>query len=238
MLEPRGGQDVQIFIPRAAGQYGCAPRAWRPFCPPGAGGVTGGAGAAGTSREAAGTSGGAAGTPGDSAEKDKDKKKDKQKDKREAKQQGKKEEKERQKEKEKEKDKEKGENGDDDESHKIDFFTDSDWAGDRGTRRSISGGALFVCGCLISAWSRRQATVALSAAEAELNALTTGLTEAIFARNFISELTGFKPAISVHTDSSAAKAIATRAGVTPRTKHLSIKLSSLKRSSRAAAASF
>jgi hypothetical protein len=91
MLEPRGGQDVQIFIPRAAGQYGRDPRAWHPFCPPGAGGVTGGAGAAGTSREAAGTSGGAAGTPGDSAEKDKDKKKDKQKDKKEAKQQGKKE---------------------------------------------------------------------------------------------------------------------------------------------------
>ena len=65
--------------------------------------------------------------------------------------------------------------------------------------------------------------MALSSAEAELNALTTGLTEAIFARNFVSELTGFKPAISVHTDSSAAKAIATRTGVTPRTKHLSIK---------------
>jgi hypothetical protein len=63
----------------------------------------------------------------------------------------------------------------------------------------------------------------LSSAEAELNALTTGLTEAIFARNFVSELTGFKPAISAHTDSSAAKAIATRTGVTPRTKHLSIK---------------
>ena len=87
MLKPRGGQGVQIFIPRAAGQYGRDPRAWNPFCPPGAGGVTGGAGATGTSREAAGTSGGAAGTPGDTAEKDK------QKGKKKAKQQGKEKEK-------------------------------------------------------------------------------------------------------------------------------------------------
>jgi hypothetical protein len=59
----------------------------------------------------------------------------------------------------------------------IDTYADSDWAGDLATRRSVSGGLLYLRGALVTSWSRRQATVALSSAEAELAAMTTATDE-------------------------------------------------------------
>ena len=50
-------------------------------------------------------------------------------------------------------------------------YSDSDWAGFRSSRRSVSGGMISMSGALVKAWSSRQATVALSSAEAELYAL-------------------------------------------------------------------
>ena len=73
---------------------------------------------------------------------------------------------------------------------KLTLYTDSDWAGDKNTRKSFSGGVLFVRGCLVASWSRRQPTVALSSAEAELAALTVGIAEASYVRNLIEEFDG------------------------------------------------
>eukprot|EP00971_Amphidinium_carterae_P078725 1557536-Amphidinium_carterae.1 len=49
-------------------------------------------------------------------------------------------------------------------------YSDSDWAGDKGDRRSQSSGHVKVDGCSMTGWSSRQATVALSSGEAEYNA--------------------------------------------------------------------
>jgi hypothetical protein len=142
------------------------------------------------------------------------------------------------KEKDKEKDKKKVQQGkpkkgkrnekDDDENDENDkdelnFFTGFRLGRRQGQPEEHQWRCFFLHGCLVASWSRRQATVALSPAEAELNALTTGLAEAMFIKNFMLEVSGREVDIKVHTDSSAAKAIATRTGVTPRAKHLSIK---------------
>eukprot|EP00971_Amphidinium_carterae_P211965 4206043-Amphidinium_carterae.1 len=71
---------------------------------------------------------------------------------------------------------------------KLEAFTDSDWATDKDTRRSTFGGCIFYCGCPIHAWSRRQGTVALSSAEAELAALTFGIMEAQAIQNMLDEI--------------------------------------------------
>eukprot|EP00971_Amphidinium_carterae_P350935 6491818-Amphidinium_carterae.1 len=84
----------------------------------------------------------------------------------------------------------------------------------------------YVCG-----WTRKQACVALSSAEPELIALTTGLSEGMYVRNLLCELFGFDGetqgsiALHFHTDSKAARCIALRAGVIPKVKtvkHLGI----------------
>ena len=50
------------------------------------------------------------------------------------------------------------------------MYTDSDWAGCQRTRRSTTGCAVMCGSCLVAYWSRTQVSVALSSAEAELNA--------------------------------------------------------------------
>ena len=55
----------------------------------------------------------------------------------------------------------------DGEDLELKVFSDSDWAGDRDTRRSRSGGVALLAGCTVKSWSNRQATPAMSSAEAE-----------------------------------------------------------------------
>ena len=75
---------------------------------------------------------------------------------------------------------------------------------------------------MVHAWSRSQPTVALSGAEAELAALTTGLAEALFLRHLVAEF-GDDAQVNVYSDSAAARAIAQKSGAGPKAKHLAIK---------------
>eukprot|EP00972_Heterocapsa_arctica_P032451 4780787-Heterocapsa_arctica.AAC.1 len=53
---------------------------------------------------------------------------------------------------------------------------DASWASSI-DRRSTSGGAIWLQGCLLTHWSRTQPTIAQSTCEAELAALNTGAVE-------------------------------------------------------------
>ncbi len=55
------------------------------------------------------------------------------------------------------------------ESEGITVFTDSDWAGDRATRKNTSGGVVCRGQHTISWWCKLQSNIALSSCEAELN---------------------------------------------------------------------
>ena len=50
----------------------------------------------------------------------------------------------------------------------VEAYSDSDWAGDRITRRSVSGCCILVNSAFVPGCSKSQKTVALSSAEAEL----------------------------------------------------------------------
>lgn len=67
-------------------------------------------------------------------------------------------------------------------------YTDSDWAGDRETRRSTAGYIFSVGNAVISWQSKRQATVALSSCEAEYMGYTQATKEAIWLRNLLASL--------------------------------------------------
>ena len=84
-------------------------------------------------------------------------------------------------------------------------YVDSDWAGCHTTRRSTSGGVLQILGSTFHHFSRTQATVALSSAEAELCAITSGVAEALGFRSLLQETELFTN-INLHafTDSHQA----------------------------------
>jgi hypothetical protein len=102
----------------------------------------------------------------------------------------------------------------------IDVYTDSDWAGDRATRKSTSGGILVVNGGVIKSWSKSQTVIARSSGEAEFYALNKGLAEALGLRSLAKDM-GYDFTIRVHVDSSAAKAMASRTGL-GKTRHINV----------------
>ena len=61
----------------------------------------------------------------------------------------------------------------------------------------------------LTAWSRTQQTVSLSSAEAELNALTTGVAEGMVTKHLLQEW-GHEVILMKHVDSQSAKAWASK----------------------------
>jgi hypothetical protein len=97
-------------------------------------------------------------------------------------------------------------------------YSDSDWAGCAKTRKSSSGGMIMRGGHLLSHWASTQATIALSSAEAELNALVKAISESLGIQNMMKEM-GKNVQFRVYTDSSAANGMVHRLGA-GKVKHL------------------
>lgn len=103
-------------------------------------------------------------------------------------------------------------------------YTDSDWAGDYGNRRSTSGYVFLLAGAAISWSSKRQETVALSSTEAEYIALAHATQEAIFIRGIVQELKIDLPGpTTIFADNQSCIKIATNQVTRNRTKHISTK---------------
>ena len=64
------------------------------------------------------------------------------------------------------------------EAQALRLWTDSDWGGRRGSRKSTSGGVLMLGSHCIKTWSSTQGAVALSSAEAEFYAMVDGVQRA------------------------------------------------------------
>ena len=105
----------------------------------------------------------------------------------------------------------------------LEVFTDSDWASDKTSRRSVSCATMFVGGCLLFSSSRTQKLVSLSSAEAEVYSCSSGASDAIMLSRLLAWMTGFKVTIHLHTDSSGARGILQRHGV-GRVRHLSCRI--------------
>ena len=82
-------------------------------------------------------------------------------------------------------------------------YSDSDWAGCRETRRSMSGGVQLDGGAL-KTWSSRQGSVALSSGEAEHYAAVKAVGE-LLGVLAAAEYLGWSAKIVLHVDSTGAK---------------------------------
>jgi len=100
----------------------------------------------------------------------------------------------------------------------LEIYSDSDWAGCAKTRRSTSGGIVMRGSHMLAHWSSTQSTVALSSAEAELNALIKAASETLGILNMLKAM-GKDFNAKIFTDSSAAKGIVHRIGC-GKVKHL------------------
>ena len=91
------------------------------------------------------------------------------------------------------------------------YYTDSDHAGDKETRKSSTCVVGFLGNCVLAGISKTQSTVATSVGEAELYALATGCGEGLQAQAMLEEMGVFLK-LGLYTDSSTAKKVAQRRG--------------------------
>ena len=102
----------------------------------------------------------------------------------------------------------------------LSVYTDSDWGGDRRTRRSTSGLVVKLGSHVLYAATRFQKSIALSSGEAELAGQVAGIAEGLGVQKVLSEWSIDLILVS-HCDSSAARGVLQRAGA-GRLKHLSV----------------
>lgn len=107
---------------------------------------------------------------------------------------------------------------------RLTAFCDSDYAGDKETRKSVTAYAIYFEKCLIAFKSRSQKTVSLSSTEAEFNAIGEVCAEIMFIKNIIEFLgITLQLPIVVNCDNVGAIYMSYNAKTSPRTKHVSIK---------------
>ena len=99
---------------------------------------------------------------------------------------------------------------------------DTDFGGDKETRRSVSSAVIMMLGNPVMTYARQQTIVSTSSCEAETNGLASGLAEALGMRSLRLELKQ-NYSICIRSDSIAARALTMRSGL-GRCKHLDIKL--------------
>nr|GEW22889.1 putative Gag-polypeptide of LTR copia-type [Tanacetum cinerariifolium] len=102
-------------------------------------------------------------------------------------------------------------------------YTDADWAGYKGNRRSTSGYFTLVDGNLVTWRSKKQKVVALSSAEAEFRGVARGLAETLWIRKLLSEIGYHSTQTSkIMCDNKAAIQISKNPVQHDRTKHIEV----------------
>lgn len=100
---------------------------------------------------------------------------------------------------------------------------DSDYANDPKDRKSISG-RINTLGGMITSWtSKKQRTVSLSSSEAEYQALSECVQEAMFTKNLVKEITGEEHTAIIYEDNSGTIFLVKNQQVSARTKHIDIR---------------
>ena len=102
-------------------------------------------------------------------------------------------------------------------------YSDSDFANDPDTRRSVTGNVVFLFGGPISWSSKLQRTVALSTAEAEYMALTEICKEMIWLRRLLKDIEWDQSVPLVLEDNQSTISISKNDIYHHRTKHIDIR---------------
>ena len=108
-------------------------------------------------------------------------------------------------------------------SHDLIGFSDSDWASDPNSQRSVTRYAFILCGAMIT-WSvKKQPTIALSSTKVEYMAITHSRKEAVFLSHLFNNLSlPFWLPISLLVDNQSAITLAENPIFHVQSKHIEV----------------
>ena len=93
-----------------------------------------------------------------------------------------------------------------------DVCTDTDFAGCKTTRRSMSGGTVMFGTHCVRHWATTQTTLSLSSGEAELHGIGKGISHALGLKSLYADL-GKRVDLRIHSDATTAIGTARRRGL-------------------------
>ena len=107
---------------------------------------------------------------------------------------------------------------------KLEGFTDSDWAGSAVDRKSTSGCCFSLGSAMVSWFSKKQSSVALSTAEAEYIAACAASKEAVWLRKLLADLSGHQVDVTViFCDNQSCVKLSENSVFHDRSKHIDMK---------------
>ena len=101
-------------------------------------------------------------------------------------------------------------------------YTDADWASDKTSRRSTSGGVVTLGGGVLNCWAKKQKSVALSSWESELSAAISSGTRSLGIQSELMDL-GYNCSVTVATDSQSVIDHSRRRGHSVASKHIGLR---------------
>lgn len=108
-------------------------------------------------------------------------------------------------------------------SNVLQGYSDADHAGDEQTGRSTTGVACLYAGGIVSWFSQRQASVAISTTEAEIVAASEGARELVWLQRVFSSMTDLNEVPTLKVDNEAAIRLAHNPEFHKRTKHIRVR---------------
>ena len=102
----------------------------------------------------------------------------------------------------------------------INGYGDSDFAGEKDTRKSTSGGLICLGDHVVKSWSSTQTVIALSTGEAELYALNKVAAQSLGLQSLLHDM-GIDLTVRLHTDATTGRAMAMRRGL-GKVRHIAV----------------
>jgi Reverse transcriptase (RNA-dependent DNA polymerase) len=103
-------------------------------------------------------------------------------------------------------------------------YSDSDWATDSESRRSVTGYMIMFNDAPVAYKSKTQTSVTCSSSEAEWTAMAHGMRHAVHLRGLLAELAFPQQTTTWHEDNKGAIRTGSVIGFTGRTKHVDVQL--------------
>jgi len=105
----------------------------------------------------------------------------------------------------------------------MDVYSDSDWAGEKTDRKSVSGTVIFLNGAPVTWTSKKQSIVATSSTEAEYIAASESVKDMLYTHNLLKEFITIATPITMHIDNTGAINLSEKNLNNQRTKHIDIR---------------